>query len=81
MTARVIDGKEVARKLRVEYRARAEKLSASHGLRPGLVVILSGLNPASRLYVNNKVTWASTVCPMDASSATWIWKACGRRHR
>jgi methylenetetrahydrofolate dehydrogenase (NADP+)/methenyltetrahydrofolate cyclohydrolase len=55
MSARVIDGKEVARKLRVEYKARVEQLSSSHGLRPGLAVILIGANPASRLYVNNKV--------------------------
>ena len=55
MTARIIDGKAVARKLRAEYRGRVDRLVASHGLRPGLAVILVGSNPASRLYVNNKV--------------------------
>ena len=55
MTARVIDGKEVARQLRRQYRVRVDRLSAAHGLRPGLAVILVGANPASRLYVSNKV--------------------------
>jgi methylenetetrahydrofolate dehydrogenase (NADP+)/methenyltetrahydrofolate cyclohydrolase len=55
MTARIINGKAVAHALRSEYRARVGVLSARHGLRPGLAVILVGDNPASRLYVRNKV--------------------------
>jgi methylenetetrahydrofolate dehydrogenase (NADP+) / methenyltetrahydrofolate cyclohydrolase len=55
MTARIIDGKAVARKLRGEYKARVGRLVATHGLQPGLAVILVGSNPASRLYVSNKV--------------------------
>jgi len=55
MTARIIDGKAVARKLRAEYHARVERLSAAHGFRPGLAVILVGNNPASQVYVRNKV--------------------------
>jgi len=55
MTARIIDGKAVAKKLRAEYKARIAKLVASHGLTPGLAVILVGQNPASQLYVSNKV--------------------------
>jgi methylenetetrahydrofolate dehydrogenase (NADP+) / methenyltetrahydrofolate cyclohydrolase len=54
MTARIIDGKAVARKLRGEYQARVGRLAAAHGLQPGLAVILVGCNPASRLYVSNK---------------------------
>jgi methylenetetrahydrofolate dehydrogenase (NADP+) / methenyltetrahydrofolate cyclohydrolase len=54
MTARIIDGKAVARELRGEYQARVGRLAAAHGLQPGLVVILVGRNPASRLYVSNK---------------------------
>jgi methylenetetrahydrofolate dehydrogenase (NADP+) / methenyltetrahydrofolate cyclohydrolase len=49
MTARIIDGKAVARKLRAEYRTRVERLIAGRGLRPGLAVILVGENPASRV--------------------------------
>ena len=55
MTARIIDGKAVAKKLRAEYKARIAKLVATHGLTPGLAVILVGHNPASQLYVSNKV--------------------------
>ncbi len=55
MTARIIDGKVVAKKLRGEYQARIGRLVAAHGLQPGLAVILVGMNPASRLYVSNKV--------------------------
>jgi methylenetetrahydrofolate dehydrogenase (NADP+) / methenyltetrahydrofolate cyclohydrolase len=55
MTARIIDGKAVAKKLRGEYQLRVGRLVAAHGLQPGLAVILVGQNPASRLYVSNKV--------------------------
>ena len=56
MTARIIDGKAVARKLRGEYAARVERLKAVHGVQPGIAVILVGDNPASQVYVRNKVT-------------------------
>jgi methylenetetrahydrofolate dehydrogenase (NADP+)/methenyltetrahydrofolate cyclohydrolase len=55
MTAKIIDGKEISRKLRAEYKVRVDHLFAAHGFRPGLAVILVGDNPASRLYVRNKV--------------------------
>ncbi len=55
MTARIIDGKAVAKKLRAEYKARIAELVSTHGLTPGLAVILVGQNPASKLYVSNKV--------------------------
>jgi methylenetetrahydrofolate dehydrogenase (NADP+)/methenyltetrahydrofolate cyclohydrolase len=56
MTARIIDGKAVARKLRGEYAQRVAQLKASHGVTPGIAVILVGDNPASQVYVRNKVT-------------------------
>jgi methylenetetrahydrofolate dehydrogenase (NADP+)/methenyltetrahydrofolate cyclohydrolase len=55
MTARIIDGKAVAAKLRNEYRERIERMVADHGLRPGLSVILVGEDPASQVYVRNKI--------------------------
>ena len=55
MTARIIDGKAVARKLRAEYTGRIASLQAQHGVQPGLAVILVGSNAASQLYVSNKV--------------------------
>ncbi|PZN32447.1 MAG: bifunctional methylenetetrahydrofolate dehydrogenase/methenyltetrahydrofolate cyclohydrolase, partial [Proteobacteria bacterium] len=55
MSARIIDGKAVAEKLRAEYRTRIEELQRKHDLVPGLAVILVGDNPASQVYVRNKI--------------------------
>lgn len=54
MAARIIDGKALSRRLREEFRVRVGKLVAQ-GVVPGLAVILVGDNPASRVYVGNKV--------------------------
>jgi methylenetetrahydrofolate dehydrogenase (NADP+) / methenyltetrahydrofolate cyclohydrolase len=54
MTAQIIDGKALAKSLRVKFRERVNTLRAS-GVQPGLAVILVGENPASRVYVGNKV--------------------------
>jgi methylenetetrahydrofolate dehydrogenase (NADP+) / methenyltetrahydrofolate cyclohydrolase len=55
MTAKIIDGRAVAEKLRAEIRARVDAVVAAHGVRPGLSVIIVGDNPASKVYVRNKV--------------------------
>ena len=54
MTARIIDGTAVAREIRTQWKARAETL-AQLGVIPGLAVVLVGDNPASRVYVRNKI--------------------------
>lgn len=54
MTARIIDGKALAQQLRVKFRVRVSELSEK-GIRPGLAVVLVGDNPASKVYVGNKV--------------------------
>ncbi len=54
MTARVIDGKALAAQVRGELRPRIERLHALDRL-PGLAVILVGDDPASAVYVRNKV--------------------------
>ena len=54
MSAKIINGNAVAKQVRLEYRARVEKLS-TRGCKPGLAVILVGDNPASKVYVANKV--------------------------
>jgi methylenetetrahydrofolate dehydrogenase (NADP+)/methenyltetrahydrofolate cyclohydrolase len=48
MTARIIDGKLLARQLRAGLRERAAALAA-RGTVPGLAVVLVGDNPASEL--------------------------------
>jgi len=54
MTAQIIDGKALADELRQGFKARVEALTAK-GHQPGLVVILVGADPASEVYVRNKV--------------------------
>jgi len=54
MTAQIIDGKALAKQLRIGFRQRVEQLKA-RGVAPGLAVILVGDNPASRVYVGNKI--------------------------
>jgi methylenetetrahydrofolate dehydrogenase (NADP+)/methenyltetrahydrofolate cyclohydrolase len=55
MTATIIDGKAVAALLRETVRNDAAALTAA-GTQPGLAVIMVGDNPASDVYVRNKVT-------------------------
>jgi methylenetetrahydrofolate dehydrogenase (NADP+)/methenyltetrahydrofolate cyclohydrolase len=54
MTAQLIDGLALAKQTRAEVAARAAALTA-RGQRPGLAVVLVGDNPASQVYVRNKV--------------------------
>lgn len=54
MTARLISGTELSQQLRTDIAARAAALTAA-GTRPGLAVILVGDDPASHVYVRNKV--------------------------
>ena len=51
MAARVLDGRFVRDQLLAEARPRVEKLPR----RPGIAVVLVGHNPASEVYVRNKV--------------------------
>jgi methylenetetrahydrofolate dehydrogenase (NADP+) / methenyltetrahydrofolate cyclohydrolase len=55
MSAIVLDGKAIGRKIREVAKARVAALRRDAGTTPGLAVILVGNNPASRLYVNNKL--------------------------
>ena len=54
MTAQLIDGNALSRQIRAEVAQRAAALRA-RGVTPGLAVILVGENPASQVYVRNKV--------------------------
>jgi methylenetetrahydrofolate dehydrogenase (NADP+)/methenyltetrahydrofolate cyclohydrolase len=56
MSARIIDGKAIAAKIRAEQKQRILRLQQQHGVRPGLAVILVGSDPGSQVYVRNKVT-------------------------
>ncbi len=54
MTARVVDGTAVARRVREEVGRGVEKLVAEGGTAPGLATVLVGDDPASEVYVRNK---------------------------
>jgi methylenetetrahydrofolate dehydrogenase (NADP+)/methenyltetrahydrofolate cyclohydrolase len=54
MTAQLIDGNALSRQLRTDVAARVTALKA-RGITPGLAVILVGDNPASQVYVRNKI--------------------------
>ncbi len=54
MTAQLIDGNALSRQLRAQVAERALSLKA-RGVTPGLAVVLVGDNPASQVYVRNKV--------------------------
>jgi len=50
----VIDGKAAAASLRENLAKTVSSLKATHGLTPGLAVVLVGEDPASQVYVRNK---------------------------
>ncbi len=53
MTARRLDGKQLAQTMQAEIAEETAKL-LHHGIRPGLAAVLVGDNPASQIYVRNK---------------------------
>ena len=54
MTAQLIDGNALSKQMRAQVAIDAAKLTAQ-GVKPGLAVVLVGENPASQVYVRNKV--------------------------
>ena len=54
MSAIILDGTKIAAQIKAEVGEEVKELTAA-GLRPGLAVVLAGHNPASEIYVRNKV--------------------------
>jgi methylenetetrahydrofolate dehydrogenase (NADP+)/methenyltetrahydrofolate cyclohydrolase len=54
MTAKLIDGKAIAAKVRQSVKQRIDERLANNQRPPGLAVILVGQDPASEIYVRNK---------------------------
>jgi methylenetetrahydrofolate dehydrogenase (NADP+)/methenyltetrahydrofolate cyclohydrolase len=54
MAAQILDGKSLAAQVRAGVKQKVARL-AQRGMRPGLAVILAGDDPASKVYVRNKV--------------------------
>lgn len=74
MSAKILDGRWVRDEILAELRPRVEKLIAAHRP-PGLAVILVGHDPASEIYVRNKIKtcgelgiYSEKITPLNAVS-------------
>jgi len=80
MGARILSGKEIAEAIKLEAAAEVERLRADHGVTPCLAVVRVGDDPASAVYVGNKVKTAEAIgiisehqhLPDDTSQAELI---------
>jgi len=61
MVATVIDGKTMAKRLRADVKKRVTTLVADSGIIPGLAVISVGDDPASQIYLRNKLNGLADV--------------------
>ncbi|MAK91368.1 MAG: bifunctional methylenetetrahydrofolate dehydrogenase/methenyltetrahydrofolate cyclohydrolase, partial [Oleibacter sp.] len=76
--AQIIDGKQIAADLVAEVANGAQAIFSEYGIRPGLAVVLVGDDPASQVYVRNKVARATEAglnsiehrLPADTDQAT-----------
>ncbi len=64
-TAHIIDGRNIAMKIRGQLSGRVAEFRRTHGITPGLAVILVGDNMAGQTYVRNKAK-ATTECGMES---------------
>jgi methylenetetrahydrofolate dehydrogenase (NADP+) / methenyltetrahydrofolate cyclohydrolase len=55
MTAKIIDGVAIAKSIRAQCGLDVQELYRRTGVSPGLAVILVGDDPASTIYVRNKI--------------------------
>ena len=61
MTARVLDGQALSVRLQEEIKPQIAAFAAQYGRPPGLAIVLVGSNPASEVYVRNKVKTGTNV--------------------
>lgn len=61
MTARLLNGREIADSIKNEVRDEVARLYEEHGFRPGLTVVRVGEDPASAVYVTNKVKTSNEI--------------------
>jgi methylenetetrahydrofolate dehydrogenase (NADP+)/methenyltetrahydrofolate cyclohydrolase len=61
VTARLLDGNALAGQIRAEIQPRVAEFATRHGRPPGLGIVLVGENPASEIYVRNKLKAASEI--------------------
>jgi methylenetetrahydrofolate dehydrogenase (NADP+)/methenyltetrahydrofolate cyclohydrolase len=83
MSAKIIDGIALSKKIRASLAERVAAL-AQRGTRPGLAVLLVGENPASKVYVRNKIKACAEAgmlsrlleLPADVSEAQVLESIC-----
>jgi methylenetetrahydrofolate dehydrogenase (NADP+)/methenyltetrahydrofolate cyclohydrolase len=80
MAAIILDGNRISAEIRAEVAAEAKALAAK-GLVPGLAAVLVGSNPASKVYVRNKVLaceevglYSETITPPDSIATEELLK-------
>ncbi len=61
MTARLLDGQALAKAMQEEIRPEVAAFTSQHGRPPGLGIVLVGDNPASEVYVRNKLKAGSDI--------------------
>jgi len=61
MSAKIIDGKAFAARLRTQVEAETAQLKKDHGVTPGLATVLVGNDPASEVYIRNKNKTAEAI--------------------
>lgn len=59
--AKLIDGKQLSEQVLDEVAVEVQQMQQAHGITPGLAVVLVGDDPASHVYVRNKVRSAEKV--------------------
>jgi methylenetetrahydrofolate dehydrogenase (NADP+)/methenyltetrahydrofolate cyclohydrolase len=59
MTPRILSGKPIAEAIKIEVAAEVKRLEADFGIRPCLAAVRVGTDPASEIYVGNKVKAAA----------------------
>ena len=79
MSALIIDGKEISRKIKEEIKNKIDLLKAK-GVQPGLATIIVGDDPASKIYVGMK----QKVCALlgiyseeytlDRDTSEWLYR-------
>ncbi len=61
MSARILDGQALAAQMQRELMPEVAAFGARHGRPPGLAIVLVGENPASEVYVRNKLRSGAAV--------------------
>jgi methylenetetrahydrofolate dehydrogenase (NADP+)/methenyltetrahydrofolate cyclohydrolase len=83
MAARILDGAAIAAQIKAEVAAELQQL-LSTGVRPGLAAVLVGNNPASEVYIRNKVKacealgiHSEKITPAESSSTDELLELVG----